>query len=263
MKHRGICIVFSQTCFVRKVILVSRFILFVFSLAIFSLGLLIFDQSALAADCSPGRYKSVDKCVRATKGYYVQPGMATQALCPPGTYSDRRGASECTPCPIGHFRSDPGASSLTHCVKAWAGHYVPTTGAAAPLKCPPGTYIKRQGMDRCNLCPPGTYNNFEGNTGCIDAGVGHYAAEAGQATQTPCPANTSRNEKKGSSVADCKTCIETYGSRPGSWTCTRITGPHLYYRFHGVGAKNTRGDNPEKCKKGKNWRTSKQKCVNK
>lgn len=242
---------------------VKRLILFVSTLMIFSLGLLSFDQSALADECKPGWYKKGGNCLQAQPGYFVKKGTTKLEQCPPGTFSETRGAVECTLCEKGRFNPRSGGYSYEHCIKAWPGNYVPTTGAKKQIKCAPGTYMEYEGQDKCRRCAVGTYTSSNEQLRCIDASIGHYVDKKGQRAQTPCPANTYRNSKNAKSLSDCKACPTNHGSLPASRDCTHITSPYLYHKFRGVGAKNTLGDDPTKCKKGKNWRTSKQKCANK
>jgi len=114
-------------------------------------------------------------------------GHITTRLCPPGTYSNRTGATACTKCQAGAYSSQEGAASHTVCEECAMGFYSNITGAASRatcIECPSGHRCPTP--DGVEPCPGGTFSDTTQRTACQTCAIGKYCP-AVAASQTPCP----------------------------------------------------------------------------
>ncbi len=137
--------------------------------------------------CPPGRYtdtRGAATCAACTAGYSCPTAGATNgtvSVCPAGQYSFS-GAAVCTPCPGGTFGSAPGLASAACSGGCSPGFACPagSTSSVAYL-CPPGRF-SQTGAAVCSDCPAGRYNASSGAVLCTACAVGLYGAVPGLAS---------------------------------------------------------------------------------
>ena len=233
---------------------------------------------------------SVTKCL-CKKGYFSAAGYGPCTIASSGNYVSGTGQKAQTPCPAGTYATGEGSKS---CTSATAGNFVAESGSSAQTPCPAGTYSKGVKSKACTPCPAGTYASGEGNQSCTSATAGNFVAESGLAAQTPCPAGTYSKSAKstactpadagyyvsstgatvqikfpagtyaaGTKTASCTSCSPGTSTVTGSTSqesCLYNSPADYYSSWGGKAAPGTKGGNPQKCKSGKNWKTSQQAC---
>ncbi len=97
-------------------------------------------------------------------GHFCPTGTSSPLGCPPGTYNNQTGQSNCTECPASYYC--PGNTSTYWSFPCPTGHYCPPgTEYMDQYPCPLGYYRNNsQGMsvDDCYPCPGGYYCGSEG-----------------------------------------------------------------------------------------------------
>lgn len=80
-------------------------------------------------------------------------------LCPPGTYQNKKGATDCIPCPPGFFNRFKGAPGIDICQPCNPGTFSTVKGAKSGTVCKPCPVGKSSpaGADRCISCPAGSF----------------------------------------------------------------------------------------------------------
>ncbi|MGH0162299.1 UNVERIFIED_CONTAM: hypothetical protein FKN15_067495 [Acipenser sinensis] len=160
-------------------------------------------------------------CLSGTRHPFENP-------CPPGTWSNGRGAwdqTSCWLCPPGHYCHGTGLTqpsalcapgfycsggaktsmpvdgvSGDRCPK---GHYCPE-GSVLPLSCPDGSYANITGVAECLDCPAGYY--------CLSGQSvqlcpeGHYCPGGTGLDLLPCPPGTYSLEPGNSQLEQCQLC---------------------------------------------------------
>ncbi|KAF8822661.1 GCC2 and GCC3 domain-containing protein, partial [Cardiosporidium cionae] len=99
------------------------------------------------------------------------------SLCPPGSYSDREGATHCQLCSAGYFCIGGSISAKPNTLAEGGGPCLPgnfcVEGSRSPSVCPVGTFsINERGtsLASCLPCPEDTFQNKEGQNSCIPCG---------------------------------------------------------------------------------------------
>ncbi|CEL99924.1 unnamed protein product [Vitrella brassicaformis CCMP3155] len=87
---------------------------------------------------------------------YVMHSNGDCEQCPPGTFSETKGARACRMCPSGSFAAEPGS---TKCERCELGYYIDRPGRDSCKQCPgvrTTAYPGASSDDSC-VCPTGTY----------------------------------------------------------------------------------------------------------
>lgn len=83
----------------------------------------------------------------AEPGQYMLDGQILD--CPPGTFTDKHGQSECESCPAGTYS---GLSRSTKCLFCPMGHWSNLSGSIACQSCPDGTFHVDTGATSSTVC---------------------------------------------------------------------------------------------------------------
>nr|PIL98000.1 GCC2 and GCC3 domain-containing protein [Toxoplasma gondii COUG] len=130
-------------------------------------------EGATEPSVCPAGYKAKDSCVGA---YSVE---ACCEPCPVATYSDRPGATHCSPCAAGYIckggatTAKPSAEETSSEGYVCPPGYYCLEGASEPTPCPAGTFRDQPGgeaLDGCSPCPHGTFQRFPGMASCTKCG---------------------------------------------------------------------------------------------
>ena len=156
--------------------------------------------------------------------------IVTCEYCPPGRFSDVKGAATCQECPAGYiskYEVDAKGKRaivprIPECVKCDKGKYAPDAGSFVCTDCELTSYADTKGSTSCTECEPGTYGNAE-NEGrkCTDCEFGRYAEKAGRVSCTSCAIGKSLIDKK-TPCANCaagRFSIEGTGDFAGTGIC--------------------------------------------
>ncbi|PFH32688.1 GCC2 and GCC3 domain-containing protein [Besnoitia besnoiti] len=139
-----------------------------------------YKASAAAKETCVGAY-SVEACCEA---------------CPPATFADQPGSSECSPCAAGHICTGGSTSATPNAneegvvmgYKCPPGYFC-LEGALEPTPCPPGTFSDQPGgtsLDACSPCPDGTYQRFPGMSSCDACGPNARSEKLSGSTSCTC-----------------------------------------------------------------------------
>ena len=237
-------------------------------------------------ECTKGNWKAGTQtrddatrnqtCAQAGKGYYVDTvGASEQTPCPDGSAALAKGQTSVTKCLCkkGYFS----AAGYGPCTIASSGNYVSGTGQKAQTPCPAGTYASAEGSKSCTSatagnfvaesgasaqtpCPAGTYSKSAKSTACTPADAGYYVSSTGATVQIKCPAGTYAAGTKTASCTSCSPGTSTVTGSTSQESCLYNSPADYYSSWGGKAAPGTKGGNPQKCKSGKNWKTSQQAC---
>tara|TARA_B110000285_G_scaffold26159_1_gene25248 strand:- start:175 stop:1380 length:1206 start_codon:yes stop_codon:yes gene_type:complete len=92
--------------------------------------------------------------------------------CPPGTYQDQLGQSECKACAPGTYQDEAGKNKCKSC---GVGEYQDITGQSECKPCNAGEYQDQPGQSECKSCNAGEYQDEVGQIECIECGNGKYS----------------------------------------------------------------------------------------
>ena len=186
----------------------------------------------------------------------------TGTVCAPGSFLGTNGT--CYPCQSGTYTDFRGA---VNCSSAAPGNYVAGTGAVAQTKCPAGTYQLNQGQSSCISCPVGWYQPSEGSATCRTGGSGYYVPGpgVGAIAAIACPAGTYPAWSGPGGMSRCQPCGAGQTSNAGNAsreTCWYIlyNSPADYFNARGQVAPGAKPKQPHKCEEKLNWNVSNQRC---
>ena len=139
-------------------------------------------------------------------------------------------AKACSNCPSG-FTSAARSTAITQCyVNVSAGKYKTNANASGTTNCQGGTYSIAHtsyygSNDACTTCPSGYTSNSGAsalNRCYINVSAGKYIATANSATQTACPAGTSKpaHTVYYGNISICSGCTGGTYSTGGAGACT-------------------------------------------
>ena len=113
-----------------------------------------------------------------TAGFYCPGGdRGPSRVCPRGSFCPS-GSAFPTPCPPGSFSNTTGTSDCRVCVE---GVRCPLPGTESPRLCPRGRFCE-EGSISGDMCPVGTYNSMLGlriEEECVDCPAGRYCNDNG------------------------------------------------------------------------------------
>lgn len=147
--------------------------------------------------CPPGTIvsASLSFCVPCPVGFFSS-SIETCAMCPPGTYADQPGLSECVECDKSLVALGYGNTMCVPCTEG-----VPSADHMTCTTCSPGTYHDI-GKGECVKCAPGKFQSLSGETNCAMCDVGSFSSSEGSVTCENCPLFQSTSGK-GKTVCMC------------------------------------------------------------
>lgn len=173
--------------------------------------------------CDAGFYSVLNSCNLCPVGSYCLSEMAP-APCPPGTYSELPGASQCTQCPPNSGSSSTGGRSVASCV--CAPGFVVVTGSTTCFECAPGLYCPGFNDTSALPCGPGTFQTGHGIadvSGCTKCAAGTFSGDSFASSPTVCTLCSIGSYHTGlgaTGSSECQECPRgTFGSQAGISTC--------------------------------------------
>ncbi|CAK0816913.1 unnamed protein product [Prorocentrum cordatum] len=135
-----------------------------------------------AASCTSGAYWYEGECVPAGLGYYVPKMTAGQLLpymaqtpCPAGSYTNSTGETACTPSIPGYIANENSTSE----VECESGTFSDERGAAECTRCLAGDFQEQRGQTHCDRCEVGKYQDAKGSSSCTACREGRTTLHTG------------------------------------------------------------------------------------
>ena len=159
--------------------------------------------------CLPGTYSDGDSCTPCIAGHYCADPALLPVPCPPGSYQDQTGQTNCKICGPGR-ECLFGSTTNDQCT---AGYYCPASWL--PKKICPAGYSSALGSTKCSPCPDTKYCPYAGNVAGSesDCPQNMYCStpfDGSLPVYQLCPAGTHSTLGSAAVEADCSPCTQGF-----------------------------------------------------